>query len=402
MKGWQTEELNKHVRFIDYRGKTPPKVEKGIRLITAKNVRMGYVQLEPLEFVEPNAYDEWMTRGFPQQGDVLFTTEAPLGNVAQIDTSETVVIGQRLITMHPDADLIDQSFLKYALMSPQIQKEIWSHATGATVLGIKAKLLKKVPIHYPRLSEQRAIVSILDEAFEGIDAAVANAEKNLANACELFENYLNNIFTQKGDEWIECTLQEATNLITCGVAARPEYVDEGIPFLSARNVKRGKVIWENYKCITQDTHENLTKHNRPIVGDILYTRVGSVGEAAIIEDDVEFSVFVSLTLIKPKDLLLNRFLKYYLNSSSVKRLAASSLSGSGVGNLNVGTVRKFPISIPPYIQQERIADEVSAFEEKTQQLEAIYQQKLAALSELKQSILLKAFSGELTQQEAAA
>lgn len=120
--GWATAVLGKDVRFIDYRGKTPPKMEVGIRLITAKNVKMNRIQSEPQEFIDESVYDGWMTRGYPQKGDVLFTTEAPLGNVAQLDTDETVVIGQRLITMQPDERVLDRTFLKYALMSPPKRK----------------------------------------------------------------------------------------------------------------------------------------------------------------------------------------------------------------------------------------------------------------------------------------
>lgn len=155
--------------------------------------------------------------------------------------------------------------------------------------------------------------------------------------------------------WEVKYLDDVCELITCGVAARPNYVDEGIPFLSAKNVKDGQIIWSGYNCITDETHKELTKNNKPLKGDLLYTRVGSYGEAAVIEDDYEFSVFVSLTLIKvDKSKLNNYFLKHYLNSEAVKRLAKASISGSGVGNLNVGTVRKFPIIIPPLPEQQRI------------------------------------------------
>jgi type I restriction enzyme S subunit len=157
------------------------------------------------------------------------------------------------------------------------------------------------------------------------------------------------------EEWQKITMLEACDLITCGVAARPKYVDEGVPFLSAKNVKEGKIIYEGYNCITEENHQELTKKNKPLVGDILYTRVGSYGEAAVIEEDIEFSVFVSLTLIKPKKELLNSyFLKYYLNSHEVKTLAKNSITSSGVGNLNVGTVRKFPVPIPPISEQKQI------------------------------------------------
>lgn len=155
--------------------------------------------------------------------------------------------------------------------------------------------------------------------------------------------------------WVVKNLNDVCELITCGVAARPNYVDEGIPFLSAKNVKEGQIIWSGYNCVSVETHKDLTKHNKPLKGDILYTRVGSYGEAAVIEDDLEFSVFVSLTLIKvDKSILDNYFLKYYLNSDGVKKLAKASISGSGVGNLNVGSVRKFPIPLPPLPEQQRI------------------------------------------------
>lgn len=164
---WVTEQLGKIVKFIDYRGNTPPKRDAGIRLITAKNVKMGYIQSSPEEFVDPAAYDGWMTRGFPQKGDVLFTTEAPLGNVAQLDTDEIVIIGQRLITFQPDRHLLDRTFLKFALMSGPIQQEIHKRATGATVLGIKASLLKQVPIHFPDiLSEQVEAAARIGEMSE--------------------------------------------------------------------------------------------------------------------------------------------------------------------------------------------------------------------------------------------
>ena len=150
-------------------------------------------------------------------------------------------------------------------------------------------------------------------------------------------------------------LNDICNLITCGVAKRPNYVETGVPFLSARNVKKQKIIWNNFRFITQKSHEELTKHNKPLKGDILYTRVGSYGEAAIIDEDREFSLFVSLTLIKPKhDIVNNKFLVYFLNSPMGKLLAKNNVNSSGVGNLNVGKVRNFEILLPPLQEQQRI------------------------------------------------
>jgi type I restriction enzyme S subunit len=100
-KDWQSNYLGDICRFIDYRGKTPTKTASGLRLITAKNVKMGFLQETPMEFVSAKSYNGWMTRGIPKIGDVLFTTEAPLANVAQLDTDEKVVFAQRIIVLQP-------------------------------------------------------------------------------------------------------------------------------------------------------------------------------------------------------------------------------------------------------------------------------------------------------------
>jgi type I restriction enzyme, S subunit len=196
-------------------------------------------------------------------------------------------------------------------------------------------------------------------------------------------------------DWETKKLNEVCKLITCGVAARPQYVDEGIPFLSAKNVKDGQIIWSGFNCVSEQTHKELTKNNKPLLGDILYTRVGSYGEAAVIEDDYEFSVFVSLTLIKvDKKVLNNYFLKHFLNSDSVKRLAKKSISSSGVGNLNVGTVREFPIALPPLPEQQRIVailDEAFAAIAKAK---ANAEQNLKNAKELFESYLQSVFENK--------
>ena len=161
-KNWETCALDKYVKFIDYRGHTPTKTESGMRLITAKNVKLGFLQRIPEEFVDPKIYDSWMVRGFPVKGDVLFTTEAPLANIAQLDTDEKVLFAQRIIILQPQQEKINQTFLKYLLLSQPIRKRIFSKATGATVQGIKARWLKPVEIYFPPLAEQRAIVGRLE------------------------------------------------------------------------------------------------------------------------------------------------------------------------------------------------------------------------------------------------
>ncbi len=193
--GWRSFALGDRVRFIDYRGKTPPKTESGVRLITAKNVKMGFIQRNPEEFVDANAYDGWMTRGFPKHGDVLFTTEAPLGNVAQLDTEETVVIGQRLITMQPEEHFIGKDFLRWLLMSPDTQAAIWKLATGATVQGIKARLLKTIPLAAPELPVQETISDRLENAWTACGLLERQYEEKVSQLSALKDALLRNAFS---------------------------------------------------------------------------------------------------------------------------------------------------------------------------------------------------------------
>ena len=193
---WVTEQLGAIAKFIDYRGKTPPKRESGVRLITAKNVKMGYIQRNPEEFIDPAAYDGWMTRGFPKKGDVLFTTEAPLGNVAQLDTDETVVIGQRLITLQPDDDRLDRTFLKFALMSSPVQREILAQGTGATVVGIKAKLLKQIPIYFPKeFSHQIAVAANIERISDFSRSLENNYRQKIFGLIELKHSIMQQAFS---------------------------------------------------------------------------------------------------------------------------------------------------------------------------------------------------------------
>ena len=146
-------------KIIDYRGKTPKKQNHGIPLITAKIIKDGRL-LQPTEFLAEDYYDEWMRRGLPEPGDVVLTVEAPLGQVAQIPNFK-VGLAQRVVTLRGKRDLLDNSFLKYYLMSPKMQATLSGHETGTTVTGIKQSTLRKIDISFPELSTQKAIAHIL-------------------------------------------------------------------------------------------------------------------------------------------------------------------------------------------------------------------------------------------------
>jgi len=145
--------------IIDYRGKTPRKTAVGIPLITAKVVKGGRIKT-PNEFIDPNEYDSWMRRGLPKVGDVLLTTEAPLGEVAQL-TEDQIALAQRLILLRGKPELLDNTYLKFLLMSEPLQSELRGRASGTTVVGIKQSELRKVTLPLPSIDNQRAIAGVL-------------------------------------------------------------------------------------------------------------------------------------------------------------------------------------------------------------------------------------------------
>ena len=194
--GWVDSTIGAEIKFIDYRGKTPVKTASGVRLITAKNVKMGYLQETPMEFIAAASYKGWMTRGIPQKCDVLFTTEAPLANVAQLDTDEKVAFAQRIIIMQPNAAKLDSTFLKYLLLSQPVQQRIRTKGTGATVQGIKASLLKLIEISFPKsLTTQEEIISKLDDLREETQRLARLYERKHAALAALKKSLLHQAFS---------------------------------------------------------------------------------------------------------------------------------------------------------------------------------------------------------------
>ena len=159
---WQWRGLADLALFIDYRGRTPAKINSGVRLVTAKNVRMGYVSVEPQEFVSEDEFASWMTRGMPADGDVLFTTEAPMGNAAVVRLTERFALAQRVINLRLYGSL-DPDFLVLQILAEPFQRILDATATGLTAKGIKAAKLKRLPIVVPPLAEQRRIVAKVAE-----------------------------------------------------------------------------------------------------------------------------------------------------------------------------------------------------------------------------------------------
>ena len=189
---WEVLPFTKYVSDkSDYRGKTPEKTQEGVFLVTAKNVRMGFIDYESSqEYVAEEEYDEIMRRGRPKKGDILFTTEAPLGNIALIDR-EDIALAQRIIRFRMNADYFCSRFPLYGMMSDHFQAQLQSLSTGSTAEGLKASKLPILRILVPPVEEQRVIVNFLDRALAKMDQMTTKVQA----AIERLQEYRTGLVT---------------------------------------------------------------------------------------------------------------------------------------------------------------------------------------------------------------
>ena len=199
-KDWSAVPLTKYLEsIIDYRGRTPEKTEDGRFLVTAKNVRDGQIDYEiSQEFTSEDEYQRIMTRGMPQIGDVLLTTEAPLGEVANVD-DVSIALAQRIIKFRPKSDRLNPYFLKYWILSYSFQSELRQYATGSTAQGIKASKLCLLKLNLPPLKEQIQIANFLDRKTERIDELISTEQQKIELLKEYRQSLISEVVTGKID-----------------------------------------------------------------------------------------------------------------------------------------------------------------------------------------------------------
>ena len=183
---WEVKPLTKYLESIaDFRGRTPAKIDDGLFLVTARNIKNGRIDYEiSKEYVDFDDAQSLLDRGRPKIGDVLFTTEVPLGEVANIDR-EDIALAQRIIKFRGKKDILNNFFLKFWLLSDAFQQDLYTYATGSTALGIKASKLNKLLLVLPSYKEQTAIVAHIEKESARIDAKITKTKKLI----ELFKEY---------------------------------------------------------------------------------------------------------------------------------------------------------------------------------------------------------------------
>ena len=330
-------------------------------------------------------------RKLVRANDVLFATIRPtLQRIAVVpEQLDKQICSTGYFVLRPKPE-IDHRFVFYSLFTETFMSRMESLQKGASYPAVTDGEVKAHLIPVPPLPEQKRIVGILDEVFEGIAAATANAEKNLHNVRALFESHLQSVFTQRGEGWVETTLGEVCEFV--GGSQPPKSV-----FSKAKRADNIRLIQiRDYKSDKHVVFIPRAQARRFCNADDVM--IGRYGPPLFqILRGLEGAYNVALMKAVPDESRLSRdFLFYFLKHSAILQYVIyHSERAAGQIGVTKETLEPYPIVLPSLADQQTIVETITELESETQRLETIYQQKLAALGELKKSLLHQAFSGQL-------
>ena len=324
-------------------------------------------------------------------GDFLLSNSMSFGRPYIMQTTGCIHDGWLVLSEYER--LFDQGFLYHLLGSPLVFEQFDKLAAGSTVRNLNIELASRVLLPVPPLPEQQRIVTLLDAAFAGITTARAHTEQNLRNARELFESQLAAVFSQRGAGWVETTLGSAFD-VRDGTHDSPKYHQTGFPLITSKNLKQEGLSFENIKLISAQDFKKINERSAVHKGDVLFAMIGTIGNPTLVTVEPNFAI-KNVALFKNPHGQNTTFLQHYLSSSFVTSKMLREAKGTTQKFVGLGYLRSFPINLPTLETQAAVVKKLDAAKAQTQRLEFLYQSKLAALDELKQSLLQQAFSGQL-------
>lgn len=333
-------------------------------------------------------------------GSVVIASRVGLGKVCQV-VNDTAINQDLRAILPKDAKQLDTRYLFWWLKS--IAPKIVAAGNGATVQGVTLPFLKELPLPLPTVAEQQRIVAVLDEAFEGIATATANAKKNLANARELFTSELDAEFATAFSAAENVQLQRACERITVGHVGpmKTRYTEIGIPFLRSQNVRPFQISLEGLNFIDKAFDAELAKSRlRP--GDVAVVRTGYPGTAAVIPDDMPVANCADLVIMRPGPSLRPHYLAAFLNSGIGKAAVAGQLVGAAQKHFNIGAARTTTIPMLTIEAQDALVARLDRARTLSKDMTKTYRRKIMLLTTLKQAMLERAFAGSLGQGQALA
>ena len=364
-------------RLIDYRGKTPKKSDKGIMTLSAKSVRDGYIDYSQCYYISPDEYKKFMVRGFPKIGDVLLTTEAPLGVVARLDRDD-VAIAQRLLTLRGKAGILDTGYLYYYLKSAVGQAKLKEKETGTTVTGIKQAEFRKILIDIPDIKEQQKIAGILSSLDDKIELNNRMNENLLQQALTIYTNmFIQNIPNQ----CVHGVLSDVAD-ITMGQSPKGStYNENGVGMVFFQGRGEFGFRFPKRRLFTTEP-KRIAQSN-----DVLMSVRAPVGDVNVAYESC--CIGRGLGAIRSKD-CHQSFLLYTIFSLREK-LNMFNGEGTVFGSINRDALNSIPIIIPP-------KDEMNRFEEIVAPMDATIRnnyEEICRLEALRDTLLHSLMSGEL-------
>lgn len=401
-EGWTVKKLGDVCTIGDgnYSSKYPKASEftfKGIPFLTATNLKNGIIISDGLRYITKEQHLT-LLKGHVKKNDLVIVVRgSSTGNNSIVSEKYAGSnLNSQLAFLRVKDETLDSEFLFQVFNSPDVQEIVINSISGAAQPQLPNNKLLDIKIPVPPLSEQKRIVKVLDKAFAAIDKAKANVEKNLQNARELSENYLQNIVE---DLRINCPISTLANyleLITYGFTNPMPTADHGPYMVTAKDVKNGIINYSTARKTTQKAFDSLlTDKSRPQKGDVLVTKDGTLGRLAVVED-ANLCINQSVALLRPNNKIDSHYLKNLLSSKYYQDLMIAQAGGATIKHIYITRVDKMLVPTPSIDVQKEIVKKIDIVSSKVKRLEASYQQKIRRLDELKKSILEKAFSGQLT------
>ncbi len=330
-----------------------------------------------------------------QKGDLLVCEGGEAGRAAIWDNEKTILYQNAIHRIRFKNNVMLPRFCMHYLRKLKFEGIIdKNYARGATIKHLVTKSLYSIPIPLPPLEEQHRIVGILDASFEKIDALKKNAEENLKNAKALFQQVLAQELQPK-EGWVEKKLGEVCEKITDGSHNPPKGIEYSeYRMLSSQNVYDGYLLTEPVRYLKKEDFENENKRTNAQTGDVLLTIVGTIGRTCVLSGNESNITFQrSVAILRPKNDIDSYYLMYYLISQN-KNLNIKS-QGVAQKGIYLKQLVQYPVVLPPLKEQHRIVRTLDTLSEKCRRLEQVAQQTIRECDALKQSILRRAFSGEL-------
>jgi type I restriction enzyme S subunit len=365
----------------------------GVPFINAGHLTNEGIDINSLNFIPRKRFD-LLSNGKIRKGDILYCLRGSIGKFASVGSLSEGAIASSLVIVRP-GELVLGRYMQAYFQSDLCDDMISQFKNGAAQPNLSAHSLANFEVPVPPLSEQHRIIGILDEAFAGIATAKAKAEKNLQNARALFESHLQSVFTQRGEGWVEKSLVEVSKDFGRGKSKNrprndPKLYGGKYPFIQTGDVRNSDHRITSY---SQTYNENgLAQSKLWPKGTLCITIAANIAETGILDFSACFPDSVIGVVVK-EGATSNSFLEYLLQSFKAHLQAQGK--GSAQANINLGTFENQLFPFPSSREQQAIVSRLDSLHEETRRLASLYQRKLAALDELKKSLLDQTFSGAL-------